>query len=299
MKCFFTSLVVLLCLTGIGQTYDWARQSNDVDLGSAEGTDVAVDAAGNVYVVGNYDGHTGWDGEELGMGNNFGTMYIAKYSSDGNIEWVRGINGNSNNSMKAVSVQGNRIFVCGEFTQTNDLTILDFGTLEVTGLSEESVFIAEIDEDGNWLWAKTMYSEDELGWQFVRANEMLVTADGIFLFGEIESPTVTIDDQVFIIESEGGGVFYFARFDLDGELVWFEYGLGYISGVELEQGNQQIFFSGQNNGNCSYQDIDLTGIGGSDVVFGSISLDGTLNWWKTAGHQAASIGANGLGLDGR
>ncbi len=122
------------------QAFLWAKQSvGEVGTGSAEGQDVVCDNEGNTYVVGNFQG-TVYFGDSVVSGN-FGIMYVVKYDQEGNTSWVRQINGNSNNKTYGIAMDNEQnLYICGRYTHTNDLTILDFGTMQDTGNHSLSTF---------------------------------------------------------------------------------------------------------------------------------------------------------------
>ncbi len=277
------------------QGYIWTKQSTGE--GTAGGQDVACDIEGNTYVVGNFI-NTVYFGE-LSISGNYGTMYVVKYDPFGNPVWVRQINGNSNNETYGIAVDNEQnIYICGKYKQTNDNTILDFGNIQVTGNPSLSTFLAKIDKDGNWQWVNTILSSNIIGQQYCIPDEIIVTTDGdLQLAGKLNN-AVTVDGNLYNTEYGSDDAFYFARFNLSGELIWFKSGRGIFTGIELADTKaESIIFAGRADNTLKYATDSITGQGDADVVFGAIDQNGDLLWWQTAGHPSFNEHPNGIALD--
>lgn len=119
----------------------WAKQAGDSS--QAEGSAIALDQNDNIYLTGKFYGFQppGCDG--------FGNIYIAKYSPEGNRQWMKCAGSGGEESGKAVAIdKSGNLFVTG----ANDITI-DFGTgeLPITGLFD--AFIVTFDPFGTPRWA--------------------------------------------------------------------------------------------------------------------------------------------------
>ena len=289
---------LLLPIFVTGQGYLWVNQSiGEVGIGTADGRDVACDTEGNTYVVGNFK-NTVYFGE-FEVSGEFGTMYLAKYDPLGNPVWVRQINGNSNNKAHGIAVDNDQnIYICGEYKQTNELTILDFGSIQVTGNASPSTFIAKSDKDGNWQWVSTILSSDMIGNQYCIPDEILVNNEGhLFIAGKLNN-AVTIEGSQYNTEYGNVAAFYFTRFKLNGELSWFKSGRGIFTGIEYADTKvQRIVFAGRADNTLKYNTDSITGQGNGDVVFGAIDHEGNLSWWQTAGHPSYTEQPSGIAVD--
>lgn len=85
------TLSVVFCLlfcVAFAQTFQWAKQITGPQLEQIEGT--AIDAQGNIYVIGTYSGSL-----EYAYPTQFTNIFFAKYNSTGTRLWLQIIIGNA------------------------------------------------------------------------------------------------------------------------------------------------------------------------------------------------------------
>jgi hypothetical protein len=106
-----------------------------------------TDNFGNVYISSSYlSANINIDGQILNNPGN-GTSFIAKYDSDGNIQWAKNVGeGGTVDNVKLTSDGINQIFVCG----TRNSPTLSIGDSILSGT--KYCFIARMDSDGNYSW---------------------------------------------------------------------------------------------------------------------------------------------------
>ncbi len=160
--------------------YQWAKSMGGSD--NDYSYSVAADDNNNVYVTGamysttaNFNsGNTG------GILNNIGgsDVFLAKYDKDGNYQWAKNMGGNDNEVGYSVAVDAaNKVYITG----TVGSATADFnpggigGTLTVSGMT----FIAKYDNEGNYLWAKSMgnKSSSPMGIALDGANNVYITGN--------------------------------------------------------------------------------------------------------------------------
>jgi hypothetical protein len=106
------------------------------------GEAVALDPQGNVCMTG-----------FIGGISNVPSMYLAKYSSAGDLLWLSGAaNGQSAGYGVAADVGGN-VFVTGDLWGT-----VSFGAVRLTSKGKEDAFVAKFDANGDVLWVEQMGS---------------------------------------------------------------------------------------------------------------------------------------------
>jgi len=125
-------------------TLTWVRQSYGQGAGSVnDGWDVVLDAAGNAYVTGNFGGSA-----TFGTGRNRVTLtpaggaaqdvFVAKYSSAGQLRWAQRGGGNDFDRSLAIDLVGSTLTVGGYFPQS-----ATFGSTTLTG-GGDVAFIAQL-----------------------------------------------------------------------------------------------------------------------------------------------------------
>ncbi|MEO0468843.1 MAG: T9SS type A sorting domain-containing protein [Bacteroidota bacterium] len=268
---------------------DWLTQTEEFYNGTnfegrAIGNSLASDGLNNVYVVGEYDGLTTFDTISIADGD--GPLYLAKYDDNGDIQWVNPIDGNSNNKTSSVVVDGNgNAIILGEYRHTNANTILNFGTLSLTGNIRFSGFIAKCDPDGNWVWANRMLASTGSG-SFVNPVDMVTMPGGdVIVIGHLENP-VEIDGQLYNQTNDREGVFM-ARFDTDGNLLWFKNNesggpFSNISVARIEVGSAgQVYVNGSFSGEPIWGTDTLRAPESGDHFIARFDGNGDLEWYRT------------------
>ena len=126
---------------------------------------MAVDSAGNVYTVGGFYLTEDFDpGTAVFSLSPFGgdydaDIFLSKLNTSGNFVWVKQLGGMDYDQAGAITLdKSGNIYITGEFTGTADFdpgagvdTITAFG-----GTDARNIFISELDNNGNFIWAKNM-----------------------------------------------------------------------------------------------------------------------------------------------
>jgi len=121
----------------------WGKRFGSVDV--ENGNAIAVDAAGNTYVTGSFNGIFSIGNFNLGGTNDF---YVAKFDPLGEPVWAYGYGGGGyeNPGGLAVDASGN-VIVCGSFVGT-----ASFGGPGVVAVGSSSTYIVKYNSAGEWQW---------------------------------------------------------------------------------------------------------------------------------------------------
>jgi subtilisin-like proprotein convertase family protein len=192
----------------------WAR-----DLGGSGYVSpgrVAVDAAGNVYEVGQFEYTATFGTLTLSNAGTGPDAFLAKLDPSGNFLWVRQFGVNQYPTALAVAVDGNgNVYAGGGFYGT-----LSFGNgVTVTSGGFNDAYVVKLDSAGNALWARDMgggsttsnYGDSVRGMTTDPAGNVYAT--GMFFgTGTFGSTSLT---------SKGGGADAFVtRLDSAGNFQW-------------------------------------------------------------------------------
>lgn len=192
--------------------WQWAKgaggQSNDIT------NSIAVDASGNVYVVG------GFRSDNMVIGSTTLTninsqnldMFIAKYDGIGNALWAKSARGWSLDDAHSVTCDASgNIYVAGQF----DSDSITFGSFTLFNKGITNVFLVKYDTNGNVIWAKsTGGSSDDYG--------MSVCTDAlgnIYVAGFFYSDTVLFATDT-LINTEGSSDIFILKYDPNGNPQW-------------------------------------------------------------------------------
>jgi hypothetical protein len=203
-------LTKLSGIDGAPTTTYSVNQQASTGTTTAQGT--AVDASGNVYVIGNA---TGDFGNQLGQGTQ--DSYLTKYDSAGHVVWQKllGSGGTANAYGLALDPSGGVVVTGASTSQLMTTSISD---------GNNDSFVARYDKDGNQSWIKQIQTLANN-----QSNSVSVDASGnIYIGGSVGGFPVTIDGVQKILPggviganqtNQGGSDAYLAKFDSKGKLI--------------------------------------------------------------------------------
>lgn len=133
----------------------WAKRIGNFSF--EQGTGIASDAQGNVYVTGPFWGTVDFDpGAGISNLTSAGDydVFILKLDAQGNFAWAKNMGGSGNDLPRSITTDASgNVYCAGEFENTADL---DPGTavLNVTSNGLADAFICKLDAGGSLLWAR-------------------------------------------------------------------------------------------------------------------------------------------------
>ncbi|MBK7669539.1 MAG: hypothetical protein IPJ32_20690 [Sphingobacteriaceae bacterium] len=153
-------LLLISCFIGIAtiqaQTFTWAKRMGAVT--TEKGEDIAVDATGNVYTTGYFQGTVDFDpgpGTANLINASGDDIYITKFNSAGNFVWAKQFTSNGLYcGGKAIAVDGlGNVYTTGFFMGTTDFDP-GTGVSNLASTGQTDIFISKLDASGNFVWAK-------------------------------------------------------------------------------------------------------------------------------------------------
>ena len=195
-------------------------------IGGSEANDLAraitSDDEGNLYVTGLFyetiDFDPGPGITEL-TSVGFDDVFVLKFSPMGNLAWAKSFGGKSVDYVQDIEIdnEGNLVIVGGCYkTVDYDPSENVFNlTVDVEGM-----YVVKLDNDGNFIWAKTMETEDDAVIQSVAID----SKNSILLCGHFNSATDMNPDS--LISEIVSPAFPFAtagfilKLDSSGNLTW-------------------------------------------------------------------------------
>ena len=200
----------------------WVKGFGDAQYDEAK--TMAVDAMGNVYIAGYYYGIVDFDpgpGTSTLTTNTNYNGFIAKYDANGNYLWVIDIDGSGvNDFVNFISLDaGGNIYATGQFAGTVDFDpSVATATLSSLG-SNNDVFLAKYDQNGNYLWAGVIgnSSNADAGTALALDNFNNIYLSGLFS-GIVDfdfSPGTTTLSSV-----PGSSNMFLAKYSSNGNFLW-------------------------------------------------------------------------------
>lgn len=124
--------------------------------GTGTGNLISIDEKGDIYVAGTFSGTIQFETQSMTAVSIENTdNFLAKYSTEGDLVWVRSLKGSKLDEINAMDVSGNQV-VIGGVIRSEDLTVdnasgVTMKTLDTTG-SWNSMLIISFDINGNYQW---------------------------------------------------------------------------------------------------------------------------------------------------
>ncbi len=252
----------------------WAKRAGGASNIYAH--DIAVDLAGNCYVIGEFYDSANFDSETV-YSTIADDVFTAKYDPDGNALWAESCGGLSGDWGSGVAVDGpGNVFITGYFQSQfvfNDVTHTTEGNRDV--------FVAQYDASGTPQWAVTGG-----GGQNDFFNKIAVDASGsnVYVTGEFESSSVLIGGitlqnakvspprrDVLLMAFTAGGT---ARWGIRAGALEHDY----ASDVTVDD-NGDVYITGTFADTITFDDITLINNSG-DLYLAKIDSSGKAVWAK-------------------
>jgi len=239
------------------------------------GIDIDVDSDGNSYVTGAFNEIAYFD-DIVVSSNGDRDLFVAKLDSNGYWLWVEPVGGTGWDQGNSICIgPDGDIYVTGFFSGT-----VYFGETKLTSKGYVDIFIAKIDPNGNWLWAKK--SGGSLGND--GADSIKVDSNGnIYIEGWF------YEEAYFgniVISSYGKSDAYVAKLDSEGNWQW----VIKCGGSKDESGSDMsidssgnVYFSGFFCNVGYFGDEILTSVGSADGFIAKLDTNGSWLWVNQVG----------------
>ncbi len=259
-KALYICLAALsACLALCAQSTEWQWLGYSSGVGVELCNDIAVDAAGNTWLVGGSDG----DCQFGSLSHTSDDLYglVAKADADGNWLWLQWAGGPSSaTSIDAVEVDaaGNG-YITGSFM--GDVT---FGSTTLSSPGTYDVFTAKISATGNWLWAKRVGETAN-----DHAYGLALDSDAnVYVSGK------SGDDAFIVIYTSTGIPVTGATYP----------STGYASGQDIViDASGNAIMTGYFTGSITFGATTLISAGYEDIFIVKITPMGAVDWAKRAG----------------
>jgi hypothetical protein len=136
----------------------WAFSMGSISSGNY-GNDIAVDAAGDLYVIGSFSGTMDFDplpaSTKTLSSINGSDVFICKYTSAGSLVWANRFGGGGGTWGKALAVdKAQNVYLTGWFNGTADLNPSPAVVNTYSSMGVQDMFVSKLDASGNFVWAR-------------------------------------------------------------------------------------------------------------------------------------------------
>ncbi|MDP4267259.1 MAG: SBBP repeat-containing protein [Bacteroidota bacterium] len=257
--------------------FKWANQAGSLSTDD-DGQGVAVDKNENCYVIGFFEGKAVFDSKEVSS-NGKTDIFVAKYNSNGIIEWVINIGGKGNDLGRSISLDGKgNCYITGKFEGT-----ANFGDKSLTSSGGEDIFICKINsENGKILWANSGGSKgnDDCFSISTDYNGNSYIAGGIEKDAKFDNITM---------KGSGSQDIFLAKYNTNGKLEWIKSAEGESTenarSVVVEPSGKYVYITGVfSSETVSFdENIKLKSAGVFDMFIAKYDSNGILQWAKSEG----------------
>ncbi len=302
----FLLLIEILSISILGRTqvFQWANTFNSGGATSVYQT--LVNDNGDIYVAGHFSGATDFDpGDGTLILNSYGNTdaYVAKLDANGDILWAKQFGGAEADYIRGMDIDpAGNIYCTGSFSGIADFDPGNQGVY-YTSYGGEDMFVAELDEDGNYLWSGHMGSA-----QNDHSVSIKTTASGnIYISGyymgvadlnpsdSAESYLTTNNQATFVEKLNANHEFLWAK-SMGGAA------FDYCQSMSLDE-NENIYTCGMFGGAGDFDPGDgsfyLYAVGEKDIFMSKLNSDGEFTWAISMGgpeiESAQSIAYDGNG----
>jgi hypothetical protein len=153
MKKLTLLFIAIIQFAAVNAQVQWAKQINSSSTTFGPNGSIITDGTNN-YMIGKFGNLLYLPNDTLSVSGN-DDIFIAKFDANGNNLWSKRLGGNSNSTMDSENANGVYDPVCNCIYLTGHMVNwIDFipGVGTISGGSD--IFLAKMDLDGNFIWAK-------------------------------------------------------------------------------------------------------------------------------------------------
>jgi len=274
----------------------WAKSMGGTDFDF--GNSVTVDASGNVYTTGSFQGTADFD---PGSGTynlssvSFSDFFVQKLDAAGNFLWAKSMGGSYEDRGHSITVDAaENVYTTGQFWGTVDFDPSS-STYNLSSVGSFDIFVQKLDAAGNFLWAKSMGgSSDDIG------ISIIVDATGnVYSTGNFQE-TVDFDpgSGTHTLTAENIDIFV-QKLDAAGNFLWAKS----MGGSSDDTGNSitvdaagNVYTTGSFQGTVDFDPTagtyNLTEVGNTDIFVQKLDAAGNFVWAGSMGGSLFEIGSS-------
>ena len=257
----------------------WAKKAGGIDF--ACGYSIAVDANGNNYVTGVFGESATFDATTL-TSSGGDDIFVAKIGHNGNWLWAKQAGGTNDDYGYSIAVDANgNNYVTGRFSGC-----ATFGATTLTSSGGDDIFVAKLDINGNWLWAKQAGGTDyDIVYSIAVDDNGNSYVTGYFWSSATFGATT--------LTSSGQYDIFVAKMDSNGNWLWAKQAggtssdRGYSIAVD-DNGNSYV--TGYFEESATFGATTLTSSGYEDIFVAKLNINGNWLWAKQAGGTSGDFG---------
>jgi hypothetical protein len=290
-----------ICKTNAAGNLVWAKTFGGTGIDAVHA--ITVDATGNVYVTGQFDGTCDFDPSpvvfNISSASASTDAFILKLDALGNFVWAKNFEGSQTESGNAIALDPSaNVYVGGSYKGTVDFDP-SVATNTITAADDMDIFICKLNSSGNFIWAKSIGGvgkDDCYGLTVDQSSNIYTT--GYF------SNAVDFDPGAasFVLSGTGGSSAFVSKLDANGNFVLARHFTGNLSAIAnavTVDALGNIYMTGNFAGSCDFDPGVTTytmnggGSGTAQVFVIKLNPSGNFNWARQMG---GTMGDKGFGI---
>lgn len=282
-------------------SFIWAKQMGGAADEGAISRGVDVDAAGNVYIFGDFKGTADFDPNAgvanlTALNNN---LFICKLSTDGDYVWAKVFEGVNASFSLDIKVDGvGNVYTTGQFQGITDFDpgVAVYNLDAING----DVFLSKLDNNGNFVWAIKYTSNGSDSGNGLYIDD----ADDLYLTGSFKN-TIDFDPGAgeANLTSNGETDVFICKLDSDAGYIWatsFGGSLDDFGNAITVDGADNMYITGNFEGTADFDPTagveNATVVGGYDAFVSKFNSTGDYQWAKQFGGSTFDFGMS-IGTD--
>lgn len=289
-KQFLTiAFILVYTVVGTAQDFHWVKEHKG-NISDNFGHSIVVDAAGNTYTTGYFQGRTDFDPNAgilhlTALKND--DIFVCKFDSSGALVWAKSMGGSDEDHGTSIAIDASgNTYITGYFKGTSDFDP-GVGVTNLSSAGLKDIFVVKLDPSGNFSWAKSIGGKKD----DIINSIALDLAGCIYITGAFQD-TTDFDfgiDTVNLI-SAGSYDIFICKIDTWGNLGWAKRigSTGYDNGKSIKiNTHENIYITGHFQNIVDFDSgIDTINLGSSSNLYWSTFIckfdtSGNILWAKS------------------
>lgn len=288
---------VFISKSDVNGNFVWAKAMGGT--GSDQGSSIAVDAAGNVYSTGRFQGTADFDPGQgtfpLTAVGSSDQIFLSKLNANGEFVWAKAMGGTFAAESFSIAVDAAKnVYTTGNFRGTVDFDPGP-GTFNLTAEGTSDIFLLKLNGDGDFIWAKSFIAAPGSGQGLSIAVD---AAENVYSTGHFDDTTdFDPGPGTFHLAPLGVEDIFISKLDPNGDFVWAKAmgGAGSDQGLSIAvdaMGNVYTtgFFRQTVDFDPGANTFNLTSAGREDIFISKLDTNGDFIWAIAMGGTGADFG---------
>jgi hypothetical protein len=300
----------------------WVKRGGGADSDLGYSLDITDN---HVYVTGAFIGNANFNTPSATGSNelvsrgmfefsaNDQDIFLAKYTLDGDLVWIRRAGGVNYDYAKSIAVYDNNVYITGNFSNDADFNTPTLsGTNEISSAGNSDIFVAKYTSDGDFIWAKRAGGAGSDFGQTIAISNGNIYVGGDFAGTANFNTPSAIGFNELVANGGGNSDGFITKYDVDGNVLWMRRmgSTDYDEVTSIAVHNNEVYavgafrFTANFNTPSAAGSNELISAGQHDIFITKFDENGNFQWAKRGGAsgyerpEKAVANANGVYLTG-